>query len=49
MLGDEGDVVGGVPVLRANFDIEGEGEKMVNNGKDGAAVWSRACTVLGIC
>lgn len=34
----EGDVVGGVEVLRCDFEGEGEAEEVVHGGDDGAAI-----------
>lgn len=37
MLGGEGEGVGGVPVLGGDFEGEGEGEQVVDDGGEGAA------------
>lgn len=38
VVGGEGDVVGGVPVSRGDFESEREGEERVDGGGDGAAL-----------
>ena len=46
MVGSEGDVVGGMPVLRGYLGYEWEGEERVDEWRNIATFINRECTVL---